>query len=576
MDTTDDLEALSLNGQEAPMHAGRVCDAIARIGYSPTSALMDIAGNSISAGAKNVRVEILWGRDGLFFHNKKNVREYRIIDDGCGMDLQGITTALQLGSDVIYPEGSLSKYGMGLKSAGFSLGKRISVFSKKAGKWSAGVLDADVLNAKKTWFVIHPELEDGKTSELNELLNGAHTGTIISIEECVGGASDSAKKTIAELQKKLGVTYYYFLKHEKAPVKISLASWNPENDEPLTEHKVAAMDMLFEDIAITSGYDPDQYDCLTPLKVIDGEQHQVGGDKENVKVTVVLFPMDKMKTNPDFSPEQREQIESYEVGRENKGFFIYRNGRMISWGEDLDGTIGRDHLGFRGRIEISQAHDDSLKVDVSKQRLDLPEDFVDQIERTTRQALKDSKAIFSQCANALDDPDGEADTFNLNNDELTEEDPDSFEETPEQKERRQQRTKETQTKTKRELEEKGEQKNTDQGNEDASKPFEKVRYSASVDAGLLFKPHSDPKGGSFVRINTNHSFYREILDRMDRGSAERQTIEAMIWALGAAEILTSTGLDVSEEVLAAVLEKHSKTLSWNIDKWVRANANIFD
>ncbi len=32
------------------MDAGRVCDAIARIGYSPASALMDLIDNSVTAG----------------------------------------------------------------------------------------------------------------------------------------------------------------------------------------------------------------------------------------------------------------------------------------------------------------------------------------------------------------------------------------------------------------------------------------------------------------------------------------------------------------------------------------------
>jgi len=41
-----------------PMDAGRICDAIAKIGYNPAAAIMDIVDNSITANADVVSIEI--------------------------------------------------------------------------------------------------------------------------------------------------------------------------------------------------------------------------------------------------------------------------------------------------------------------------------------------------------------------------------------------------------------------------------------------------------------------------------------------------------------------------------------
>ena len=64
------------------MDARRVCDAIARIGYSPSSALMDIIDNSVTAGATSVVVEIATDPD-KNFGDRSNVLSYRIVAAAC-------------------------------------------------------------------------------------------------------------------------------------------------------------------------------------------------------------------------------------------------------------------------------------------------------------------------------------------------------------------------------------------------------------------------------------------------------------------------------------------------------------
>lgn len=61
---------------EVEMDASRVCDAIAKIGYSPASALMDIIDNAVTAGATEVIVEIETDPDKTFAA-KNNVVRHR-------------------------------------------------------------------------------------------------------------------------------------------------------------------------------------------------------------------------------------------------------------------------------------------------------------------------------------------------------------------------------------------------------------------------------------------------------------------------------------------------------------------
>ncbi len=111
-------------------NAGRICEAIAKIGYEPHTAIMDIVDNSVTASASNVIISLNLA-EGKSLKSRNSVISYVVTDDGAGMDDEGIKNAFSIGSDKSkYSEKSLSKYGMGLKSADLSLGSRIVIISK--------------------------------------------------------------------------------------------------------------------------------------------------------------------------------------------------------------------------------------------------------------------------------------------------------------------------------------------------------------------------------------------------------------------------------------------------------------
>ena len=116
--------------KERKMNAARVLFGISRIGYTPASAICDIIDNAVTATAENVHIFIKKKNLNFNLNKKDNVEEYLIIDDGRGMSEEALDNALDLGSsDVLYAKDTLSKFGLGLKSASFAQGERLEVIS---------------------------------------------------------------------------------------------------------------------------------------------------------------------------------------------------------------------------------------------------------------------------------------------------------------------------------------------------------------------------------------------------------------------------------------------------------------
>lgn len=141
------------------MNAARVLFGISRIGYTPASAICDIIDNAVSANAENIRVFIKKKNKNFNWNKKDNVEEYLIIDDGNGMSEAGIDNALDLGSsDEFYTENTLSKFGLGLKSASFAQGERLEVISGDGhGIYKQYV---DLQEIKDQYFSVEDELSD--------------------------------------------------------------------------------------------------------------------------------------------------------------------------------------------------------------------------------------------------------------------------------------------------------------------------------------------------------------------------------------------------------------------------------
>ena len=124
-----------------PIPARALITGIRAIGYSFSTAVADIIDNSITADAKDVFVE----SDPL-----AEIPYFCILDNGKGMDNDGLDNALLLGSDRTDKKDSekeLGRFGLGLKSASLSQCRKVTVATKQRSSQRifAMRLDLDVI-----------------------------------------------------------------------------------------------------------------------------------------------------------------------------------------------------------------------------------------------------------------------------------------------------------------------------------------------------------------------------------------------------------------------------------------------
>lgn len=360
------------------MNAARVLFGISRIGYTPASAICDIIDNAVSAHADTIHVDIIQKNAKFNMNKKNNVEEYLIIDNGNGMSLEDIERALDLGSDdSVYESDTLSKFGLGLKSASFAQGDRLEVISGDGNEIHKEYVDLEEI--EEEYFSVEVDLSEEDKELINKYFVDGKRGTIIRIKKIHSNNHPSIKSTINELKNKIGIIYYYFL--------------NDNLSIYVKDEKIEALDPLFVEEAANNNLDENIWDgksvqwLLRPQEImLDTENGVVG------KIAITMLPHPKVWKQDGIS--DAEIRNKYNISANNYGFYVYRNNRLINWANRLDIIPqDQDFYAFRGRINIESDADDAFNIDVSKSHINLSEE--------ARDALDDFIADYKRkCKNA--------------------------------------------------------------------------------------------------------------------------------------------------------------------------------
>lgn len=106
-----------------------IVNALRNCGYNNYSAIADIMDNSLEPEVESSFVKVDFTTEGK--GSDKEIKEILIIDDGNGMDLDVLEEAMSLGSKTEKNGTSnLGMYGAGLKTASFSIGQKLEVYTK--------------------------------------------------------------------------------------------------------------------------------------------------------------------------------------------------------------------------------------------------------------------------------------------------------------------------------------------------------------------------------------------------------------------------------------------------------------
>lgn len=340
-----------------PPDPERVMEGLRDTGYNFNTAIADIIDNSIAAEATKVDISV-------DLNPKGEVSVY-IADNGYGMDEDGLKNAMRYGSKQREDPSSLGKFGLGLKTGSTAFCRCLSVVSRgpmddtvRKVQW-----DLDYIAKTNEWNLRQPDPDEDEIELLDATAEGG-TGTLViwqKIDRLLktyknkGSQKTALKRTINDLQFHISMVYQRFLDSQDDRARdiditvngTSIRAWDPfclsEEDTELLANETVDVEM------------PD-------------------GSESFFKVKAYLLPNSK-----NFSTSQAR--ENARISNDMQGFYIYRENRLIHYGDWL-GMYTREPHGSLLRVEFSFDYtlDDVFNVDIKKSRILLNEDIFDYLK----------------------------------------------------------------------------------------------------------------------------------------------------------------------------------------------------
>ncbi|OUC98919.1 ATP-binding protein [Streptosporangium minutum] len=544
--TTSDASGI-INEEFAALeiNPGRVLRAIARIGYTPASAICDIIDNAVAADAGLISIELQREPD-VAESRRNSAARYIIADNGRGMSSGQLIDALGLGVVREYEAGSLGKFGLGLKSAGLSQGDRLEVITKTWGsEWIKAALDLEHVEAKRSFECQWLQVDENDLELISRHLSDTEHGTVIIVEKMHKQNHPSIKKTRSDLSIRIGVAYYYYLIERDLCIQ-------------LDGEGMSSFDPLFVSEAEISGnMDETKWDgrdvrwLERPTSIVlDAEN----GVEAQFEATQLVHP-------PAFE-NPAEMRKKYMIGGEHYGFFVYRNKRLIRWGERFGGIIptDQDYFAFRGRILISDTADDAFNIDVKKSEILLSEEAESVLSESVYEARRMSRAAWRNAAKLLrakihTDPVSKA------AEALSEVDfPDLLPSDPD----------DAQAETERKVREKKEATRhplQEEEREQARRDGRRVTLVDHLDDNALWQRAHDATLGTVVRINRSHRFMRMFEEKFGNDADVTLLLHALFLSLAVGESRSVRNIqDVTDEILEEVFTRYREMTSAAIYK----------
>ncbi len=313
------------------------------IGYSFEAALSDIIDNSISKNASEINI-IFSSLEHQFL---------AVIDDGEGMNEDELESAMRYGSKSSLEErekNDLGRFGLGLKTASLSQCRKMTVISKKSGEIHAASWDLDYLIDNDNWTAQWFDKNEIGKLFLVDMLEGMNSGTIVlweNFDRIIKGATNPQKvfdEKIERAREHVALVFHRFMDSENLNRRIRIFF----NKERLT-----AIDPFLTDNPATQ-----------PLT-----EQVIRIDGSVIRVKPYILPFASKVTSKD-----KKKLGELSDLRQNQGFYIYRNNRLIIWGTWFR-LIKFQELNklARIRVDIPNTLDSIWEIDVKKSTAFLPD-----------------------------------------------------------------------------------------------------------------------------------------------------------------------------------------------------------
>lgn len=337
-------------------------ESMRAVGYSLKTALADLCDNSITAEAHNIW--IAWANSPLPF--------VYMLDDGTGMDKQGLRDAMRLAGKP--PSASRSKkdlgrFGLGLKTASLSQARKLTVVTKRNQSVFAASWDLDHVLESKAWSLQWLDEDDYQDLPGFESLSGLTTGTLVLWQELdllLGDSLSPAEHLMNEMvaaTEHLSLIFHRFI--DGAPSeRVAIHANNL---------KLNAIDPFL------SG----------PRGSISKGENSVRVGSNQVIVKAYILPsLSKMSAS-----QQKNALFAGGL-KEAQGFYIYRNKRLLTYGTWFK-LAPRSEMAKLARVQVDTTNqlDAEWRLGIMKSSVIPPESLRKALVKLVPTIVQDSKVV---------------------------------------------------------------------------------------------------------------------------------------------------------------------------------------
>lgn len=337
------------------------------VGYTEETAIADIVDNSISSIATKVQLYFDWDN-----------RRIIIADNGVGMSKKELCDSMKIGSadpSTVREYNDLGRFGMGMKTASFSLGKKLLVITKQNRLDVNAEWDLEHVETTDKWeVVIHSTKEEQVIIDsINEQVEFSQwdNGTVIILsmldrlidEKNPDKSKAKFYKTLKKIKLHLSMIFHRFIEEDGLEIYVNgnrLAPWNP-----FVRCNPATMELPCEEF-----YDGNAEVYIEPFilphknKFEDEDAYRrAGGPKDWLN---------------------------------QQGFYVYRNRRLIVHGTWF-GKFKKEPAYNLARIQLDMSSESDFEwgIDIKKSKATLPVVIEESITQVAYLAIEKSVAVYN-------------------------------------------------------------------------------------------------------------------------------------------------------------------------------------
>lgn len=344
--------------KESIPFAPSLIESMRSIGYSFEAAIADLIDNSISANAKRIDIRLSMVGEPYII----------ILDDGHGMTETEIEVAMRYGCKNPLEQrekSDLGRFGLGLKAASLSQCRKLVVVSKKNEKISGYSWDLDFVIEKGAWMLIGYTKEEIREFPEIDLLDNIESGTYILLKsfDRIQESTNNIKKTLMNKMElaieHISLVFHRFLEND---LKIYVNNQEIQAKDPFLKGNKSTQVKRTQKFNINNA---------------------------TIIVKPYILPHLTKLTKDDIV-----KVGSKERLRNEQGFYVYRNKRLIIWGTWFR-LERKDELSKLARIKVDIPSDlDYMwNIDVKKSSANLPDIIKKNLYSCVIEAIGNSEIV---------------------------------------------------------------------------------------------------------------------------------------------------------------------------------------